>query len=33
VKVQQADKLDAKRHRASSDALVIQQTYAKTMSM
>nr|WP_275446430.1 exonuclease domain-containing protein [Alteromonas sp. MmMcT2-5] len=32
VKNRLARQLDVKRHRASSDALVIQQTYAKTQS-
>lgn len=33
VKSRLASQLDVKRHRASSDAMVIQQTYAKTLSL
>ena len=33
VKAQQLAKLGVKRHRASADALVIQQTYAQTMGL
>lgn len=33
VKAQQLAQLDVKRHRATADALVIQQTYAQTMCL